>query len=90
MCLWGAPSPVYKGVEEGEDRPSLWRAIGSPTPIGSRIPPFHVVGVGEGRRKEGEGKGGVAPFLVQIGPEEEGARGLPWQTLLSFLPPLSS
>ena len=18
MCLWGAPSPVYKGVEEGE------------------------------------------------------------------------
>ena len=22
VCLWGAPSPVYKGVEEGEGRPS--------------------------------------------------------------------
>ena len=28
VCLWGAPSPVYKGVEEGEGRPSLWRALG--------------------------------------------------------------
>ena len=24
----GAPLPVYKGVEEGEGRPSLWRALG--------------------------------------------------------------
>ena len=22
VCLWGAPLPVYKGVEEGEGRPS--------------------------------------------------------------------
>ena len=22
------PAPVYKGVEEGEGRPSLWRALG--------------------------------------------------------------
>ena len=36
------PAPVYKGVEEGEGRPSLWRALGSPTPTGSRIPPFLV------------------------------------------------
>ena len=28
LCLWGAPAPVYKGVEEGEGRPSLWRALG--------------------------------------------------------------
>ena len=27
-CLWGPPAPVYKGVEEGEGRPSLWRALG--------------------------------------------------------------
>ena len=28
LCLWGAPTPVYKGVEEGKGRPSLWRALG--------------------------------------------------------------
>ena len=28
VSLWGAPLPVYKGVEEGEGRPSLWRALG--------------------------------------------------------------
>ena len=59
VCLWGAPSPVYKGVEEGEGRPSTARP-GSPTPTGSRIPPFQVVGVGE-KEGEGRGKGGVAP-----------------------------
>ena len=81
MCLWGAPGHVYKGVEEGGG-PALygapWR---SPTPTGSRIPPS-LVGLGE---KEGgeraEGKGGAAPFLVQFGPEGEGARGLPWLPL---------
>ena len=28
VSSWDAPSPVYKGVEEGEGRPSLWRALG--------------------------------------------------------------
>ena len=28
VCLWGAPSPVDKGVEEGVGWPSLWRALG--------------------------------------------------------------
>ena len=29
LCVYGVPpSPVYKGVEEGEDWPSLWRALG--------------------------------------------------------------
>ena len=28
-CVFGVPpAPVYKGVEEGEGRPSLWRALG--------------------------------------------------------------
>ena len=28
-CVFGMPlAPVYKGVEEGEGRPSLWRALG--------------------------------------------------------------
>ena len=29
LCVYGVPpSPVYKGVEEGEGQPSLWRALG--------------------------------------------------------------
>ena len=29
LCVHGVPSsPVYKGVEEGEGRPSLWCALG--------------------------------------------------------------
>ena len=29
LCVYGVPpAPVYKGVEEGEGRPSLWRALG--------------------------------------------------------------
>ena len=27
-CLWGAPSPVYKGVEEGAGRPPMARPKG--------------------------------------------------------------
>ena len=57
----GYPSPVYKGVEEGEGPALLGVPQGSPTPTGSRNPPS-LVGLGE---KEGgereEGKGGGAP-----------------------------
>ena len=78
MYLWGAPSPVYKGVEE-VGGPALygapWR---SPTPTGSRIPPS-LVGLGE--KEVGEREEGKPPFLVQFGPEREGARGLPWLPL---------
>ena len=28
VCLGVPPAPVYKGVEEGEGRPSLWRDLG--------------------------------------------------------------
>ena len=29
LVVFGVPpAPVYKGVEEGEGRPSLWRALG--------------------------------------------------------------
>ena len=57
-----------------------WR---SPTPTGSRTPPF-LVGVGEGKegREREEGKGGAAPLLFQFGLEGEGVRGLPWPHLL--------
>ena len=62
LCVHGVPpTPVYKGEEEGRAGPLLWRALGSPTPTGSRTPPF-LVGVGE---KEGEerreGRRGCGP-----------------------------
>ena len=32
-CYFGVPPvPVYNGVEEGEGRPSLWRALGESYP----------------------------------------------------------
>ena len=45
----------------------------SPTPTGSRTPPFQV-GVGEGKegREEEKEKGGRRPLLVQFGLEGEG------------------
>ena len=59
----GVPlASVYKGGEEGRGWPSLWRALGSPTPTGSKIPPFHVVGVGVKEREERrEGRRGRHP-----------------------------
>ena len=84
LCVYGVPPGTY--IKEWRRRERVvpygapWR---SPTPIGSRIPPPpSLVGLGE---KEGgereEGKGGAAPLLVQLGQEEEGARGLPWSPL---------
>ena len=36
----GCPLPIYKGVEEGEGRPSLWRALGGVLlPPGVGFPP---------------------------------------------------
>ena len=61
-CVYGVPpSPVYKGVEEGEGWPSMARPRGVLLPPGVGFPPS-LVGLGE---KEGgereEGKGGPAP-----------------------------
>ena len=47
MCLWGAPSPVYKGVEEGEGQPSMARPGGVLLPPGVGFPPS-LVGLGKG------------------------------------------
>ena len=64
LCLHGVPPPPFiKEWRRGRADPLLWRALGSPTPTGSRTPPF-LVGVGEEREKEK----GAAP-LVQFGPE---------------------
>ena len=51
---------------------------GSPSPTGSRTPPF-LVGVGEGKegREEEKEKGGCRPLIVQFGLEGEGAHGCP-------------
>ena len=52
VSLWGAPSLVYKGGEEG-GRPASWCPPqgGIPTPTRSRFPPFPSP---NRRRKEGE------------------------------------
>ena len=59
----GCPYPVYKGVEEGEGRPSTMARPGSPIlPPGVGFLPFHVVGVGDKEGEEGrEGRRGAAP-----------------------------
>ena len=64
-CAYGVPpSPVYKGVEEGEGRPSLWRTLGGvllPPGVGFP-PPFQVVGVGvKAREERREGRRGRSP-----------------------------
>ena len=48
-------APVYKGVEEGEGRPSLWRALGGVLlPPGVGFPPFLVeVGALPSRSRRG-------------------------------------
>ena len=59
----GCPPPPYiKEWRRGGAGSLLWRALGSPTPTGSRIPPFHVVGVGEKEReKRREARRGRSP-----------------------------
>ena len=65
------PAPVYKGAR-GCGRPGRGRARRSPTPTGSRTPPF-LVGIGFGRRKEREWekeRGGrpPCPKPIRFGP----------------------
>src|SRR3954468_22219183 len=73
----GCPLPPYiKEWRRGGPALSLWRVLGSPTPTGSRIPPFLVqLGVlpSSRSRRQGRGRGkgrkeGVRPLpLVQFG-----------------------
>ena len=57
------PAPVYKGARGRGPAKGRWRAQGgSPTPTGSRTPPF-LVGIGEGKG-EGERRKGAPPSLV--------------------------
>ena len=87
LCLWGAPSSVYKGGEgeragQGEDarpRGAILHQVGFPLFPSPRR-----------RGKEGvrEGKGKGAPPLplpCPIRTRGEGARGLPWLALLFSL-----
>ena len=71
-CVYGVPlAPVYKGVGEGEGRPSLWRALGESYSHRGRIALFLVeLGAlpssrsrreGKGRKKEKEGRGRSPP-----------------------------
>ena len=45
VCLWGAPLPVYKGVEEGEGRPSHGAPKGGELlPVGVGLPMGCTIG----------------------------------------------
>ena len=62
-CVLGCPpAPVYKGARGRRPARRRARQGGSPTPTGSRTPPF-LVGVGEGKqgREEEKEKGGRRP-----------------------------
>ena len=76
------PAPIYKGAR-GRPAVPCWRARRrSPPPSRSRTPLFPTpTRRGKGRGRGGRKEGGVAPLLVQFGPEGEGARGPPWPPL---------
>ena len=69
LCVYGVPLPPYiKEWRRGRAGPQLWRALGSPTPTGSRIPPFPSWSRREGRESEKRRKEGAPPLpLVQFG-----------------------
>src|SRR4051812_31518538 len=63
VCLWGAPSPIYKGVEEGEG-PTLLGAPQGESYSRSRTPTLPRVGVGEREGGErGKERGAPPPSL---------------------------
>ena len=64
-CVYGVPLPPYIKEQGGGRRPRRRaRQGGSPTPTGSRTPPF-LVGVGKGKG-EGERRKGAPPSLGQF------------------------
>ena len=72
LCLWGAPSPVYKGGEEEAGQQGVRQGEGIPTrtPVlagfGPTLFSFYQRGKGEGEGV-GEGKGVAPPSQVQFG-----------------------
>ena len=84
LCVYGVPpAPVYKGARGRQ--PAKGRGApkgGSPTPTGSRTPPF-LVGVGEGKG-EGEGRKGAPPFPSPIRTRPWGRGAATLEAFLSF------
>ena len=83
LCVYGVPPPPYiKEWRRGRAGPLLWRALGSPTPTRSRIPPIPS----SRSRREGRGRekrrkeGAPPPPLVQFGLGKGGTRHL-WPAL---------
>ena len=83
LCLWGAPLPPYIKEQGGGGRPrGEARQGGSPTPTGSRTPPF-LVGIGEGKG-EGERRKGAPPLPSPIRTSPWGGVRPPFGAFLSF------
>ena len=59
VCSRVPPAPVYKGARGRRPAKEEGGQGGSPTPTGSRTPPF-LVGIGEGKG-EGERRKGAPP-----------------------------
>ena len=87
VCLWGAPSPVYK---EGEGRPSgphrRAKGGGILLLVGVGLPPFLVLLGEEGRRGKGKEGGGAAPPPSPIRTRPMGGGGQPLAVPLCLSP----
>ena len=83
-CVFGVPpAPVYKGARRRQ--PAKGRGApkgGSPTPTGSRTPPF-LVGIGEGKGEEERGKG-APPLPSPIRTSPWGGVRPPFGAFVSF------
>ena len=86
LCVYGCPSPVYKGSRGGGG--AAGQEEGAPggvlLPPGVGFPPFPSWNrIREGERGEREGRGRRPPLLDLFGLEGEGRVAQPWPPLLS-------
>ena len=79
MSLGGAPASVYKGSKEGGRPAIIGRARRSPTPSGSRTPPFPSWNRIRGGGKRGERGGrGAGPLSLSYSDQRGGVGLLPF------------
>ena len=76
LCVSGVPLPPYIKDQRGGAAGQGGRARRSPTPSGSRIPPFPSWNrIREGGKRRERRKGGANPLSLSYSDEGGGARG---------------